>query len=80
MTLKNAVNELMDYAKVHNCVLHVAYAKKSYEIKNDDSDYMKQSELDEAKAFLDKNYNIVVDARKTGDETDYDEALALWKK
>ena len=29
MTLKNAVNELFDFAKAHECDLGIAYAKKA---------------------------------------------------
>ena len=33
MTLKNAVNELFDCAKAHECDLTIDYAKKAQEIK-----------------------------------------------
>ena len=79
MTLKNAVNEVMDFAKAHDCDLNVAEAKIAYEITSGDRDFMTLDELNEAKAFLVDHYNIVVDARQTGDETKYNEALAEWK-
>lgn len=79
MTLKNAVNEYMDFARVHECDMAIAYAKIAGEIKNGSRDFMTMDDLDRAKAFIDKNYNIVVDARQSGDETKYDEALKAWE-
>lgn len=79
MTLKNAVNEVMDFAKAHECDMHTAYARIAHEIKTGSRDFMTMSELDEAKAFIDKSYNIIVDARQTGDNTEYDKALAEWE-
>ncbi|MBQ7793848.1 MAG: hypothetical protein IJ366_04940 [Clostridia bacterium] len=80
MTLKNAVNELMDFAKVHEVDVHTAYAKIAYEIKTGERDFMTMAELDEAKAFVDENYDVVVEARKSGNDADYDTALHLWGK
>lgn len=80
MTLKNAVNEVMDFAKAHECDLQIAYAKIAHEIKTGSRDFMTMAELDEAKAFLADNYNVVVEARQTGNDTDYDTALHLWGK
>ena len=82
MTLKNAVNELFDCAKAYKCPLDVAYARKSLEIKGDPEHFMTQAELDEAYKFSKTNahYKVVVDARETGNETVFDEALASWEK
>ena len=82
MTLKNAVNELFDCAKAYECPLDVAYARKSLEIKSDPEHFMTQAELDEAYEFSKTNnfYNVVVEARETGNEEFYDEALAAWSK
>ena len=80
MTLKNAVNELFDCAKAHECDLTIAYAKKAQEIKEDAEHPMTLVELDEAREFAKDNYNIVVEARETGNDEAYDEALATWKK
>ena len=82
MVLKNAVNELFDCAKAYGCPLDVAYARKSLEIKGDDEHFMTQAELDEAYEFskTDNFYNVIVEARETGDETALDEALATWRK
>ena len=81
MTLKNSVNELFDFAKAHECDLDVAYAKKAQEIKEDPEHFMSLADLGEAYAFskANANYNIVVEARQTGDETKYNEALAEWE-
>lgn len=78
MTLKNAVNEYFDFAKAHECDLAIAYAKIAYEIKTGSRDFMTMDDLDRAKAFTDKNYDIVVKARQTGDETEYNAALENW--
>lgn len=82
MTLKNAVNELMDFSKAHGNDLDVSYAKMAHEIKSGSRDFMKMAELDEAMAFLKNiaNYKIAVEARKSGDDTDYDAALEAWGK
>ena len=80
MTLKNAVNELFDFAKAHECDLTIAYAKKAQEIKEENEEFMTLAELDEAREFAKDNYNIVVEARQTGNEEAYDEALATWRK
>ena len=82
MTLKNAVNELMDFSVAHECDLDVAYAKMAYEIKSGSRDVMSMDELNEAREFVRDvaNYKIVVKERKTGDDTDYDEALKLWQE
>lgn len=80
MTLKNAVNELFDFAKAHGCDLTIAYAKKAQEIKEDAEHPMTLEELDLAREFAKVHYNIVVDARQTGNEEEYDEALATWRK
>lgn len=79
LTLKNAVNEYFDFAKAHECDLAIAYAKIAYEIKTGSRDFMTMDDLDRAKAFTDKHYNVVVEARQTGDETKYNEALAEWE-
>lgn len=80
MTLKNAVNEVMDFAKAHECDLTIAQAKIAEEITHGDRDFMTLEELNEAKAFLVDNYNIVVDARQSGNDEKYDEALAKWSE
>lgn len=81
MKLKNAVNELMDFSVAHECDLDVACAKMAHEIKSGSRDFMTMGELDEARAFVKdiSNYKIVVEARKSGDDTDYDAALAEWQ-
>lgn len=76
MTLKNAVNEVMDFAKAHECDMQIAYAKIAYEIQSGDRDFMTMDELNEAKAFIDTHYNAVVIARQTGDWAELDEILA----
>ena len=82
MTLKNAVNELFDFAKAHECALNVAFAKKAQEIKEDPEHFMTLADLAEAYAFskTNANYNIVVEARKTRNEEKYDEALKAWEE
>ena len=82
MTLKNAVNELMDFSVAHDCDLEVAYARMAYEIKNGEREIMTMDELNEAREFVRDvaNYKIVVEARQTGDDTDYDAALAEWHR
>ena len=80
MTLKNAVNELFDFAKAHECDLSVAYAKKAQEIRENTEHPMTLEELAEAFAFAKNNYNIIVEARETGNEEEYDAALATWRK
>lgn len=79
MTLRNAVNEVMDFAKAHECDLTVAQAKMTEEITSGSRDFMTLEELNRAKAFLVANYNTVVEARQTGDNTAYDKALAEWE-
>ena len=81
MTLKNAVNELMDFSVAHECDLDVAYAKMAHEIKSGSRDFMSMDELNEAREFVRdvNNYKIVVEARKSGDDTDYDAALTEWQ-
>ena len=80
MTLKNAVNEYFDFAKAHECDLAIAYAKIAYEIKTGSRDFMTMDDLDRAKAFTDKYYDVVVEARKTGNKEKYDEALKAWEE
>lgn len=82
MTLKNAVNELMDFSKAHGNDLDVSYAKMAHEIKSGSRDFMTMSELDDARAFLKDiaNYKVVVDARKSGDDTNYNAAIEAWEK
>ena len=82
MKLKNAVNELMDFSVAQECDLDVAYAKMAHVIKSGSRDVMSMDELNEAREFVRdiSNYKIVVKARKTGDDTDYDKALAEWQK
>lgn len=79
MTLKNAVNELFDFAKAHECDLGIAYAKKAQEIREDNEHPMTLEKLGEAFAFAKVNYNIVVEARETGNDEAYDEALKNWR-
>lgn len=80
MTLKNAVNELFDFAKAHECDLDVAYAKKAHEIKGDPEHFMKLGDLSEAYAFSKAHYNTIVEARKSGNDEKYDEALKAWEE
>ncbi len=82
MTLKNAVNELFDFAKAHDCNLLIAFAKKAQEIEEDPEHPMTLAELEEAYEFSKPNnfYKVVVEARETGNEEAYDEALATWRK
>lgn len=80
MSLKNAVNEYFDFAKAHECDLAIAYAKIAYEIKTGSRDFMTMDDLDRAKAFTDKYYDVVVDARQSGNDEKYDEALKAWEE
>ncbi len=81
MTLKNAVNELFDFAKAHNCAMDVAFAKKAQEIRKDSEHPMTLEELAEAYAFskTNANYKVVAEARETGNDEAYDEALKNWR-
>lgn len=78
MTLKNAVNEIMDFAKAHDCDMHVAYAKISHMVKAGELDHITTDELTDAHEFLNKNYFLAVTARQTGNEADFDKALEEW--
>ena len=75
MTLKNAVNELMDFAKAHGNDVHIAYRKMRYAVNVGDVDNITLKELEAAKEFIDAHYNAVVEARKTGDWSELSEVL-----
>lgn len=79
MTLKEAVNAIMDFSKAQEKDIHNSYARMSHMVKTSELDNITQDELDAARAFIDANYDTVVAARKNNDDTLLDEALEAWE-
>lgn len=80
MKLKEAVNAVMDFAKAQEKDIHNSYARMSHMVKTGELDNITQYELDEAKAFIDVYYDVVVEARKTGNDERLDERLRVWEE
>lgn len=80
MKLKEAVNAVMDFSKAQEKDIHNSYARMSHMVKTGELDNITQYELDEAKAFIDANYDVVVEARKTGNDEKLDERLRVWEE
>lgn len=79
MRLKDTVNQIMDFAKAHDDDVQVAHAKMVHMIVAEGFEGMTLYDLNKAKSFIDSHYDIVVNARKTGDCIALDEALSVWE-
>lgn len=80
MTVKEAVNAVMDFSKAQGKDIHNSYARMSHMVKTGELDNLTQYELDEARAFIAAYYDIIVEARRSGDETKLDERLRAWEE
>ena len=80
MTLRQAVEKVMDYAAAHGDDMNIAYAKMSQDIKSGELKGITQEALDAVHAFLKVHYDEAVAARKGKSLDKYIKALAAWSK
>ena len=80
MTLRQAVEKVMDYAAAHGDDMNIAYAKMSQDIKSGELKGITEEELEGAHAFLKAHYDEAVAARKGKSLDKYIKALAKGSK
>ena len=80
MTLRQAVEKVMDYAAAHGDDMNIAYAKMSQDIKSGELKDITQEALDAVHEFLKVHYDEAVAARKGKSLDKYIKALAAWSK
>ena len=79
MKTKEAVNELMDFAKAQEKDIQNAYSRMRHMIKTGELDNITVAEVDDAYEFIKRNYTAVVNARNNGDSEAFSEALGAWQ-